>query len=70
MTFMDTIYGTVIRGIGEDKMCWKPNKKNGYKVGVYYRLLGAATGAVTGDHPFPWKIFWRSKAPSRVAFFV
>ena len=21
MTFMDTIYGLVIRGIGEDKMC-------------------------------------------------
>jgi len=38
MTFKDTIYGTVITGIGEDKMCWKPDKKNGFKVGVYYRL--------------------------------
>ena len=38
MTFMDTIYGIVIRGIGEDKMCWKPNKKNGFKVVVYYQL--------------------------------
>ena len=32
--------------------------------------LGAGAGPVTSDHPFPWKIFWRSKAPSRVAFFV
>ena len=41
MTFMDTIYGLVIRGIGEDKMCWKPGQKKGFKVGNYYHLLVA-----------------------------
>jgi len=59
-SFMDTIYDMIIKGIGEDKMCWKPGKKKGFKVGVYYRLL------ITSDHPF----IWRSKAPPRVAFFL
>ena len=37
MTSMDTIYGMVIRGIGEDKMCWKPDQKKGFKVGTFYQ---------------------------------
>ena len=49
-------------------MCWKPDKKNGFKVGTYNHLLDIA--AITSEHPFPWKIIWRSKAPLRVAFFV
>ena len=68
MTFMDTIYGLGIRGIGEDKMCWKPDKKKGFKIATYYRLLDAT--AIANDQSFPWKIIWRSKAPPRVAFFV
>ena len=55
-------------GDWEDKICWKPYKKNGFKVGTYYHFLD--TGAITSEHPFPWKIIWRSKAPLRVAFFV
>ena len=27
--FMDTIYGSSVRGFGEDKMCWKPNRDKG-----------------------------------------
>ena len=27
--FMDTIYGSSVRGFGEDKMCWKPNRNKG-----------------------------------------
>ena len=68
MTFMDTIYGLGIRGIGEDKMCWKPDKKKGFKIATYYRLLDAA--AIANEQSLPWKIIWRSKAPPRVAFFV
>ena len=26
-SFMDTIYGALVKGFGEDKMCWKPNRK-------------------------------------------
>ena len=65
MTFMDTIHGFRFRGIGEDKICQKPDKKKGFKVGS---LLD--TAAITSEHPSPWKIIWKSKAPPRVAFFV
>ena len=68
MTFMDTIYGLGIRVTGENKMFGKPDKKKGFKVGTYYHLLD--TAAITSEHPFPWKIICRSKAPLRVAFFV
>ena len=65
MTFMDTIHGFRFRGIGEDKICQKPDKKKGFKVGS---LLD--TAAITSENPSPWKIIWKSKAPPRVAFFV
>ena len=37
--FMNTIYGSSIRGFGEDKMCWKPSRDMGFKVNDYYRIL-------------------------------
>ena len=70
MTFITTIYGLEIRRIGENKMCRKPDKKKGFKVGVYYRLLDSDIDTATTDHLFPWKIIWRSKVPLRVTFFV
>ena len=66
MTFMDIIYDMVIRGVGEDKMCWKPNQKKGFKISTFYHLLGAPPSI--SDQSFPWKIIWRSKVPLRVAF--
>ena len=30
LSFMDTIYGSSIKGIGEDKMSWKPDRKGVY----------------------------------------
>ena len=27
--FMDTIYGALVRGFGEDKMCWKSDREKG-----------------------------------------
>uniref|UniRef100_A0A7N2LVS0 Reverse transcriptase zinc-binding domain-containing protein n=1 Tax=Quercus lobata TaxID=97700 RepID=A0A7N2LVS0_QUELO len=63
--FMATIYGSHIRGRGEDKMCWIPNKVKGFLVSDYYRIL-----AGTASFGFPWKRIWKLKIPSRVAFFV
>ena len=63
--FMETIYGSPIRGLGEDKMCWIPSKVNGFLVSDYYRSL-----ASTVFFGFPWKNIWKQKIPSRVAFFV
>ena len=60
--FLDTIYGSSIRGFGEDKMCWKPSR---VKVNDYYRILVGST-----DFYFPWKSIWKQKISSRVAFFV
>ena len=31
-SFLDTIYGSSIRGFGKDKMCWKPSRDKGFKV--------------------------------------
>nr|XP_023874649.1 uncharacterized protein LOC111987174 [Quercus suber] len=64
-SFLDTIYGSSIRGFGEDKMCWMPSRDKGFKVNDYYRILVGST-----DICFPWKSIWKQKIPSRVAFFV
>ena len=63
--FMETIYGSPIRGLGEDKMCWIPSKVKGFLVRDYYRILAGAA-----SFGFPWKSIWKQKIPSRVAFFV
>ena len=34
--FMVTIYGSPIKGQGEDKMCWIPSKVKGFLVRDYY----------------------------------
>ena len=63
--FMNTIYGSSIRGFGEDKMCWKPSRDMGFKVNDYYRILVGST-----DYCFPLKSIWKQKISSRIAFFV
>uniref|UniRef100_A0A7N2LF47 RanBP2-type domain-containing protein n=1 Tax=Quercus lobata TaxID=97700 RepID=A0A7N2LF47_QUELO len=63
--FMATIYGSHIRGRGEDKMCWIPNKVKGFLVSDYYRILSG-----TASFGFPWKSIWKQKISSKVAFFV
>ena len=52
--FLETIYGSSIRGLGEDKMCWIPSKVKGFLVSDYYRIL--AGSAFFG---FPWKSIWK-----------
>ena len=63
--FMETIYGSPIKGLGENKMCWIPSKDKGFMVSDYYRILVGTT-----FYGFPWKSIWKQKIPSRVAFFV
>ena len=57
--FMNTIYGSSIRGFGEDKMCWKPGRDKGFKVNDYYRILVGST-----DYCFPLKSIWKQKISS------
>ena len=49
-SFMVTICGSSVRGSGEDKMCWKTNRSNGFMVRDYYFLLAGSI-----DFCFPWK---------------
>ena len=38
-SFMDTIYGAIVKGFGEDKMRWKLDRNKGFIVNNYYGLL-------------------------------
>ena len=49
-SFMDTIYGSSVRGFGEDKMCWKLDRNKGFMVNDYYSFLVGSN-----DSCFPWK---------------
>ena len=62
---METIYGSPIRGLGEDKMCWIPSKHKGFMVSDYYIILVGNT-----FYGFPCKCIWKQKIPCRIAFFV
>ena len=62
---MNTVYGASVRGLGEDKMCWKFDRKKGFTVKDYYNLLVGFN-----DYCFPWKSIWKQKIPFQVAFFV
>ena len=64
-SFINTIYNTPVRGIGEDKRCWLPCKSKGFTVSAYYHLLVSRS-----EQYFPWKSIWKQKISSRVAFFV
>ena len=48
--FMISIYDSPLRGLGEDKMCWTPNKNKGFRVRDFYKIL--VGNSLLG---FPWK---------------
>ena len=53
-SFINTIYSTLVRGIGEDKRCWLPCKSKGFTVSAYYHLLVGHS-----EQFFPWKSIWK-----------
>ena len=53
-----------VRGVGSDKLCWKPANNRGFVVSRYYHSLSPSI--VTS---FLWKLLWHSKVSPWVAFF-
>ena len=62
--FWDVLYSTNVRGVGDDKLCWKPAMRRGFEVRGFYHSLSPSS--VTD---FPWKMVWHSKVPPRLVFF-
>ena len=54
--FMISIYDSTLRGLGEDRMCWIPNKHKGFRVRDFYKILVGNT--LLG---FPWKSIWKQR---------
>ena len=53
-----------MRGIGADRICWKPALSRGFEVRSFYLSLSPSSII-----DFPWKRVWKSKVPPRVTFF-
>lgn len=64
VNFVDLIYSKSVRGEGIDKLCLSPAMSWSFELREYYHSLSSSNGM-----SFPWKLDWRSKVPSRVAFF-
>ena len=64
-SFLDLLYSIHATGQGVDKMCWLGSTTKGFQVKSYYVTLLTNTNQIV-----PWKSIWKTKAPTRVAFFV
>ncbi len=62
---MDLIYSGVVRQGEADVMCWNPSSHKLFEVKSFYAMLHPVSTKV-----FPWKKVWKSKAPSKVSFFL
>jgi exonuclease III len=63
-TFFEMLYSCKISQGNADRLYWSPSKKGVFEVKSFYKILSN-----TAIGMFPWKSIWRSKVPSRVAFF-
>ena len=63
--FMELLYSCPIRRGSLDEMCWRLSSQKAFTVRSYYSCLLQPSGSF-----FPWKSVWKSKVPTRVAFFT
>ena len=68
MTFMDTIYGVVIRGLEMIRGTGNQTRKRASRLVLITDFLDAA--AITSDHSSLGKSYGDQRPLSRVAFFV
>ena len=62
--FMDMIYSSTVRGLGPDRVCWKPSRNRGFEIRGFYLSFYPPTLL-----SFPWRMIWKSKVPPKVSFF-
>jgi hypothetical protein len=62
--FFELLYSCKISRGNADCIWWFPSKKGIFEVKSFYKILSSLATEV-----FPWKSIWRSKVPTRVAFF-
>lgn len=65
LLFFDRIYSQQIGRCREDMVRWEGDRGNKFSVKSYYSLLSGKE-----DSGFPWKSVWKTRAPSRAAFFA
>ena len=63
-SFMELLYSGSIRRGNLDSLCWRPARRKSFQVHSYYSTLIQPT-----RNSFPWSSVWKSKVPTRVAFF-
>ena len=64
ITHMAIVYSLKVRGVGLDKVCWKPARSWGsFEVRSFYLSFYPPTLS------FPWRLVGQSKVPPKVAFF-
>jgi hypothetical protein len=65
IAFFQRLQSVSIQRGSQDKLWWIPSKKGSFKVKDFFRALSRVEG-----RDFPWKSLWRTKSPTRAAFFV
>ena len=63
-SFMDLLYSYPLEGVGEDRFCWRSRATKGFTIKDYYNCF-----CPSPFDSFSWKIIWKTKVPSRIAFF-
>ena len=61
---MELLYSCSIRRGNVDSLRWKPSSRKTFQVHSYYSVL-----IQPNRNFFPWRSMWKSKVPTRVAFF-
>lgn len=65
LLLFDKLYSQQIDSSRDDKVRWEASSSKSFSVKSYFQLLSGRDG-----YSFPWRFFWRSQAPCRVAFFA